>query len=133
MIAAGDLRDTPTRVDCPAMPRSGYNLDSEVMPSSRSVSYTHLVAESLAKKRLFFSSLPAMAEPDKRDQDLLTSNAADLLPVEMPWQGTARSPLFLFETPYRQLIPFSLFDPSLSDANMLVMAKSGDVYKRQGR
>jgi len=83
------------------------------------------VAESLAKKRLFFGSLPAMGEPDKRDQDLLTSNAADLLPVEMPWQGTPRSPLFLFETPYRQLIPFSLFDPSLSDANMLVMAKSG--------
>jgi type IV secretory pathway VirB4 component len=83
------------------------------------------VAETLAKKRLFFSSLPAMGEADKRDQDLLTTNAADLLPVEMPWQGTPRSPLFLLETPYRQLIPFSLFDPSLSDANMLVMAKSG--------
>jgi len=83
------------------------------------------VAETLAKRRLFFSSLPAMGEADQRDQDLLTTNAADLLPVEMPWQGTPRSPLFLLETPYRQLIPFSLFDPSLSDANMLVMAKSG--------
>jgi hypothetical protein len=83
------------------------------------------VAETLAKKRLFFGSLPAMGEADKRDQDLLTTNAADLLPVEMPWQGTPRSPLFLLETPYRQLIPFSLFDPALSDANMLVMAKSG--------
>jgi hypothetical protein len=83
------------------------------------------VAETLAKRRLFFCSLPAMGESDKRDQDLLTTNAADLLPVEMPWQGTPRSPLFLLETPYRQLIPFSLFDPSWSDANMLVMAKSG--------
>jgi hypothetical protein len=83
------------------------------------------VAETLAKRRLFFSSLPAMAEADKRDQDLLTSNAADLVPVEMPWRGTPRSPLFLLETPYRQLIPFSLFDSGLSDANMLVMAKSG--------
>jgi hypothetical protein len=83
------------------------------------------VAETLAKKRLFFSSLPAMGEPDKRDQDLLTSNAADLLPVETPWCGTPRSPLFLLETPYRQLIPFSPFDPGLSDANMLVMAKTG--------
>jgi type IV secretory pathway VirB4 component len=43
----------------------------------------------------------------------------------MPWLGTPRSALFLLETSYRQLIPFSLFDPSLSDANMLVMAKSG--------
>jgi hypothetical protein len=83
------------------------------------------VAETLAKRRLFFSSLPGMADADKRDQDLLTSNAADLMPVEMPWRGTPRSPLFLLETPYRQLIPFSLFDPGLSDANMLVMAKSG--------
>jgi hypothetical protein len=83
------------------------------------------VAETLAKRRLFFSSLPGMADADKRDQDLLSSNAADLLPVEMPWRGTPRSPLFLLETPYRQLIPFSLFDPGLSDANMLVMAKSG--------
>ena len=83
------------------------------------------VGETLAKKRLFFGSLPAMADADKRDQDLLTSNAADLLPVEMPWRGTPRSPLLVLETPYRQLIPFSPFDPGLSDANMLVMAKTG--------
>jgi type IV secretory pathway VirB4 component len=83
------------------------------------------VTETLAKRRLFFSSLPAMGEADKREHDMLTTNAADLLPVEMPWQGTPRSPLFLLETPYRQLIPFSLFDPSLSDANALIIAKSG--------
>jgi hypothetical protein len=83
------------------------------------------VTETLAKRRLYFSSLPAMGEEDLREQDLLSNNAADLLPVESPWQGTPRSPLFLLETPYRQLIPFSLFDPSLSDANMLIMAKSG--------
>jgi len=56
------------------------------------------VAETLAKRRLFFSSLPAMADADKRDQDLLTTNAADLVPVETPWRGTPRSPLFLLET-----------------------------------
>jgi len=83
------------------------------------------VAETLAKRRLFFSSLPAMAEADKRDQDLLTSNAADLVPVEMPWRGTPASPLFLLETPYRQLISFSPFDSSLSDANMLLMSTTG--------
>jgi type IV secretory pathway VirB4 component len=31
----------------------------------------------------------------------------------------------LLETPYRQLIPFSPFDPSLSDANMLMFAQTG--------
>jgi type IV secretory pathway VirB4 component len=83
------------------------------------------VTETLAKKRLFFSSLPGMGDLDKREQDMLTTNAADLLPVETPWQGTPSSPLFLLETPYQQLIPFSLFDPSLGDANLLTMAKTG--------
>ena len=83
------------------------------------------VVETIAKRRIFIGTLPGMAEADKRDQDMLTLNAADLVPVEMPWMGTRRSPLILFETPYRQLIPYSMFDPDLSDANGLLMAKSG--------
>ena len=83
------------------------------------------IPETLAQKRLFFSSLPAMGGENKRELDLLTLNAADLLPVEMPWRGTPHSPLMLFETPYRQIVPFSPFDASLGDANMLIMAKSG--------
>ena len=83
------------------------------------------IAETLAQKRFFFSGLPGQAEMNKRELDVLTLHAADLLPVEMPWSGTPNSPLMLFETPYRQLIPFSLFDPSLGDANQLIMAKSG--------
>ncbi len=81
--------------------------------------------EMLAQKRMFFGGLPAMAGENKREIDMLTLNAADLLPVELPWQGTPNSPLALVETPTRQLIPFSLFDSSLGDANLLVMAKSG--------
>jgi type IV secretory pathway VirB4 component len=92
--------------------------------------FTHMngakaVAETIAKRRILLGTLPGMAEADKRDQDMLTSNVADLVPVEMPWTGTRRSPLILFETPFRQLIPFSMFDPDLSDANGLLMAKSG--------
>ena len=83
------------------------------------------IAEMLAQKRMFFGGLPAMAEENKREIDMLTLNAADLLPVELPWTGTPHSPLALLETPSRQLIPFSPFDSSLGDANMLVMAKSG--------
>lgn len=83
------------------------------------------ILESLAQKRLFFTGLPAMGGENRRELDLLTLNAADLLPVEVPWRGTRHSPLVLLETPYRQLVPFSPFDPSLGDANMLVMAKSG--------
>jgi hypothetical protein len=83
------------------------------------------IPETLAQKRLFFAGLPTMASENKRELDALTLNAADLLPVEMPWRGTPHSPLILLETPQRQLIPFSPFDSSLGDANMLIMAKSG--------
>src|SRR5580693_7172051 len=83
------------------------------------------IPETLAQKRLFFGGLPAMGGENRRELDLLTLNAADLLPVEMPWRGTPHSPLMLFETPYRQLVPFSPFDASIGDANMLIMAKSG--------
>ena len=83
------------------------------------------IPESLAQKRLFFTGLPAMGGDNRRELDLLTLNAADLLPVEAPWRGTRHSPLMLLETPYRQLVPFSPFDSSLGDANMLIVAKSG--------
>ncbi|HXW92881.1 MAG TPA: hypothetical protein VEK33_20195 [Terriglobales bacterium] len=83
------------------------------------------IPETLAQKRLFFSGLPGLAEENKREIEVLTLHAADLLPVETPWQGHLNSPLMMFETPYRQLIPFSPFDPSLADANLLIMAKSG--------
>jgi len=83
------------------------------------------IPEMLAQKRLYFGGLPAMGSDNKREIPQLTLHAADLLPFEVPWQGTPHSPLMLFETPQRQLIPFSPFDPSLGDANMLIMAKSG--------
>ncbi|HXX26933.1 MAG TPA: hypothetical protein VEI99_00645 [Terriglobales bacterium] len=83
------------------------------------------IPETLAQKRLFFSGLPGLAEENKREIEVLTLHAADLVPVETPWQGHPNSPLMIFETPYRQLIPFSPFDSSLADSNLLIMAKSG--------
>jgi type IV secretory pathway VirB4 component len=122
-----------TRTSKPAITRSEFE-EAERLINNRRQQLLYAVArmngakaitETLAKRRLFFSTLPGMSDADKREQDMLTTNAADLLPVEAPWQGTPRSPLFLLETPYRQLIPFSPFDPSFSDANVLIMAKSG--------
>jgi type IV secretory pathway VirB4 component len=101
------------------------NRTQEVLNAFTHMNGAKAVAETIAKRRIFIGTLPGMAEADKRDQDMLTLNAADLVPVEIPWTGTRRSPLILFETPYRQLIPFSMFDPDLSDANGLLMAKSG--------
>jgi hypothetical protein len=83
------------------------------------------MVETLAQKRFFIGSLPCMAEENKREIDMLTLNAADLMPVETPWHGTPHSPGILFETRQRKLIPFSPFDSSLNDANMLIMSSSG--------
>ncbi len=108
--------------------------EAERILSSRRQQVLHALArmngargmpEMLAQKRMFFGGLPAMAGENKREIDMLTLNAADLLPVELPWRGTPNSPLALVETPTRQLIPFSLFDSSLGDANLLIIAKSG--------
>jgi hypothetical protein len=81
--------------------------------------------EDLAKRRLFIGSLPGMGEENQRENDCLTLHAADLLPVETPWRGMLQSPLVLLETPQRQLVPFSPWDASLADANLLIMAASG--------
>jgi type IV secretory pathway VirB4 component len=82
------------------------NRTQEVLNAFTHMNGAKAVAETIAKRRIFLGTLPGLGEADKRDQDMLTSNVADLVPVEMPWMGTRRSPLILFETPYRQLIPF---------------------------
>lgn len=83
------------------------------------------IPETLAQKRIFIGTLPGLAEETKRELECLTLHAADLLPVELPWHGTTDSPGILLETPSRQMVPFSPFDPGMGDANMLIMAKSG--------
>jgi len=82
------------------------------------------VAETIAKRRIFLGTLPGWAKRTSGTR-ICSLECRRSVPVEMPWTGTRRSPLILFETPFRQLIPFSMFDPDLSDANGLLMAKSG--------
>ncbi len=83
------------------------------------------LAETLAKRRIFFSTLPGLATSDRREMDLLSEHAADLVPLEMPWSGMQREPLTLWHTPYRHLLPYSPFDASLENANALICANSG--------
>jgi type IV secretory pathway VirB4 component len=111
--------------DLESAEREISNRTQEVLNAFTHMNGARAVVETIAKRRIFIGTLPGMGETDKREQDMLTPNAADLVPVEMPWTGTRKSPLMLFETPYRQLIPYSMFDPDLSDANGLLMAKTG--------
>jgi hypothetical protein len=122
-----------TRTSKPATTRTEYeeaerlinNRRQRLLQAIARMNGAKAIPETLAKRRLYFSMLPGMGEMDRREHDMLTTNAADLLPIETPWQGTPWSPLFVMETPYRQLIPFSPFDPSLNDANMLLMSMTG--------
>ena len=111
--------------DLESAEREISNRTQEVLNAFTHMNGARAVVETIAKRRIFIGTLPGMGETDKREQDMLTPNAADLVPIEMPWTGTRKSPLMLFETPYRQLIPYSMFDPDLSDANGLLMAKTG--------
>jgi type IV secretory pathway VirB4 component len=124
-IAVRNSRPARNRVETEQAERTLSDRRQRVLHAVTRMNGARGIAETLAQKRFFFSGLPGQAEMNKRELDVLTLHAADLLPVEMPWCGTPSSPLMLLETPYRQLIPFSLFDPSLGDANQLIMAKSG--------
>src|SRR5947207_6245943 len=66
-----------------------------------------------------------MLQDNKREVGLLSLTAADFMPIETPWHGTPKSPGILFETRQRKLIPFSPFDSTLNDANMMIMSSSG--------
>jgi hypothetical protein len=92
---------------------------------SRMDGATGLPEAGRAQLRAVFSTLPGQAGKDLREMELLTAHAADLVPVEMPWNGTPRSPMMLFPTPYRQLLPLSPFDSSLENANAIIAATSG--------
>lgn len=124
-VAVRTSRPARNRVEAEQAERILADRRQRVLHAITRMNGAHGIPETLAQKRFFFSGLPGQAEANKRELDVLTLHAADLLPVEMPWGGTPNSPLMLFETPYRQLIPFSPFDPSLGDANQLIMAKSG--------
>ncbi len=101
------------------------NRTQEVLNSFQRMNGAKAVVETIAKRRIFINTLPGMGEMDKREQDMLTPNASDLVPADMPWTGTRRSPLILLETPYRQLIPYSMFDPELANGNGLIFGMSG--------
>jgi type IV secretory pathway VirB4 component len=125
MIAVRSSRPARNRFEAEEAERILAERRQRVLHAIARMNGARGIPETLAQKRFFFSSLPGLGEVNQRETDVLTLHAADLLPVEMPWKGTPNSPLMLFETPYRQLIPFSPFDSGLGDANVLIMAKSG--------
>jgi type IV secretory pathway VirB4 component len=125
VIAIRTSRPIVSRADLEDARRTLNDRRQRVVHAVTRMNGARAIPESLAQRRLFIGSLPGMCQENKRDLSCLTLHGADMLPIEMPWRGTPQSPLMLLETPYRQLIPFSPYDPSIGDANMLFLAKSG--------
>jgi len=125
VIAARTSNAIVSRSDVEEARRTLNDRRQRVIHAVTRMNGARAIPESLAQRRLFIGSLPGMGQETKRELSCLTLHAADLLPIETPWQGMQKSPLILLETPYRQLIPFSPYDASMGDANMLFMAKSG--------
>jgi type IV secretory pathway VirB4 component len=125
VIAIRTSKPIISRADLEEAQRTLNDRRQRVVHAVTRMNGARAIPESLAQRRLFIGNLPGMGQENKRDLSCLTLHGADLLPIETPWQGTTQSPLMLLETPYRQLIPFSPYDPSIGDANMLFMAKSG--------
>jgi len=125
VIAVRTSKPIVSRADLEEAQRTLNDRRQRVVHAVTRMNGARAIPESLAQRRLFIGSLPGMSQENKRDLNCLTLHGADLLPIEMPWQGTPQSPLMLLDTPYRQLIPFSPNDPSMGDANMLFLAKSG--------
>ncbi|MGH8272590.1 MAG: hypothetical protein ACRESG_09735, partial [Gammaproteobacteria bacterium] len=83
------------------------------------------LVEKEAVRRLYFQSLPGFGERTRRELECSSREAANFLPLEGPWEGMDRAPLVLLETGMRQLLGFNMFDPSLGNYNMLMVAESG--------
>jgi hypothetical protein len=84
--------------------------------------------EDTALLPTFISFLPGVQGTRKTNREftLLSGQAADFVPMEIPWTGTNGSmPAFLARTREGMLLCFNPFSPELANANMLVGGKTG--------
>jgi len=84
--------------------------------------------EDTALLPTFTAFLPGVhgARKTNRDFTLLSGQAADFVPIEVPWAGTHDgTPAFLTRTREGTLLRFNPFSTELTNANILVTGKTG--------
>ncbi|PYU25959.1 MAG: hypothetical protein DMG32_10995 [Acidobacteria bacterium] len=84
--------------------------------------------EDTALLSTFISLLPGVqgVRQTNRDFTLLSGQAADFVPLELPWTGTkGEVPAFLTRTREGTLLRFNPFSSELTNANVLVSGKTG--------
>lgn len=75
----------------------------------------------------FVSFLPGLQGIRKTNREftVMSGQAADFVPVELPWVGTHAIPAFLTRTREGTLLRFNSFSTELTNANILVTGKTG--------
>ena len=84
--------------------------------------------EDTALLPTFISFLPGVQGLRKTNREftILSGQAADFIPVEVPWAGTHEgTPAFLTRTREATLLRFNPFSTELTNANVLVTGKTG--------
>lgn len=84
--------------------------------------------EDTALLPTFISFLPGLhgARKTNREFTLLSGQAADFVPIELPWGGTHDGvPAFLTRTREGTFLRLNPFSPELTNANILVTGKTG--------
>ncbi len=84
--------------------------------------------EDTALLPTFVSFLPGVQGVRKTNREftLLSGQAADFVPIELPWTGTHDgTPAFLARTREGTFLRFDPFSPELTNANILVTGKTG--------
>lgn len=84
--------------------------------------------EDTALLPTFVSFLPGVqgVRKSNREFTLLSGQAADFIPIELPWTGTHHdAPAFLARTREGTLLRFNPFSNELTNANILVTGKTG--------
>src|SRR6266478_1004014 len=83
--------------------------------------------EETALLPTFIAFLPGLhgVRKTNRDFTMLSGQAADFVPVELPWAGHDGKPAFLTRTREGTFLRFDPFSRELSNGNILVTAKTG--------
>lgn len=83
--------------------------------------------EETALLPTFIAFLPSAhgVRKTNRDFTLLSGQAADFVPIEIPWTGSRGKPAFLSRTREGTFLRFDPFSPELPNGNMLLTGKTG--------
>ena len=100
------------------------NQVDSVLGSFREMGGAEGLTETLAAFEIFSQIALPNARSEERSRKVKTGNLCDLIPIYGPWPGHQR-PSILLKSRAGSLVSFNVFDPSMSNSNVLLSGASG--------